>query len=77
MLVPKMTVSWYFSTNFAAEKLWLSATINQRYNIHLLGLLYPLYNRVVSLGLALMGAVQEHPKNRNFFHVQAQFLDLS
>ena len=37
----------------------------------------PLHNRVVILGLALMGAVHEHPKNCNFFCMQAQFLYLS
>ena len=36
-----------------------------------------LYNRVVSLGLELISAVHEHPKNHNFFHVQVHFLDLS
>ena len=67
MLVPKMTVSWYFPTNFAATKLCLALAINQSYNIQLLDLLSPLYNRVVSLGLALVGAVLEHTRNCNFF----------
>ena len=54
-----------------SNKTVAGATINQSYNIQLLGLLDPSANRVVSLGLALMGAVHEHPKNCNFFHMQA------
>ena len=73
MLVPKMTVSWYFSTNFAANKAVDGATINQSYNIQLLDLLSLLCNRVFSLGLALMGAVHEHPKNHNFFLHAGEF----
>ena len=37
----------------------------------------PLRNSVISLGLALLSAIQEHPKNRNIFCKQAHFLDLS
>ena len=36
-----------------------------------------LYNRLASLGLALLGAVHEHPKNHNLFCAQVHFLDLS
>ena len=36
-----------------------------------------LCNRVVSSGLALLGAVHEHPKNRNNLCAQAHFLALS
>ena len=37
----------------------------------------PLRSSVVVLGLALLGAVHEHPKNHNIFCAQAHFLDLS
>ena len=66
MLVPKMTVSWYFSTNFAATKLWL-AHYQPKLQYPATRPIIPLRNRVVSLGLALLGAVHKHPKNHNFF----------
>ena len=60
-----------------SNKAVAGATINQIYNIQLLDLLAPLHNRVVSLGLALLGAVHEHPKNHNIFCIQVHFLALS
>ena len=50
------------------------ATVNQRYNIQWLDQLAPFDNRVVSLSLALMGAIHKHPKNCNFFRMQAAIL---
>ena len=66
MLVPKMMVSWYFRPTLQQQnygwrhyqsKLQFPSTKPTS----------PLYNRPVGLGLALMGAVHEHPKNCNFF----------
>ena len=71
MLVPKMMVSWYFSTNFAATKLWLAPLSTKDTTSSDYRSTSPLRNRVASLGLALMGAVHKHPKNCNFFNMQA------
>ena len=60
-----------------SNKAVAGTTINQSYNILVIRPTIPLYNRVVSLGLALLGAVHEHPKNRNNFCAQAHFLALS
>ena len=75
MLVSKMTISWYFSTSFAAIKLWL-APLSTKYIILAIRTTSPLHNSVVSLVLALMRAVHERPKKRNFFCAQVQLLDL-
>ena len=72
----QMMVSWYFLTNFAATKLWL-APLSIKATILVIRPSIPLCNRVVSLGLALLGAVHEHPKNRNNFCTQVHFLALS
>ena len=67
MLVPKIMVSWYFSTKFAETKLWLAPLSTKATISSLLELLALSDNRLASLGLALLGAVHEHPKNHNIF----------
>ena len=75
-LCPKQRLVGTFLPNFQQQScFWRHYQLKLQYTV--IRPTSTLHNRVVSFGLALLGAVHEHPKNRNNFCAQVHFLALS